>query len=157
MKDAFAGESQANRKYLAFAKKAKEEGYASIAKLFITTAGAEIIHSMQHLQTLGEGVKSTADNLKAAAEGETFEFEEMYPPYIEETKKDGNDAAVRTFTFANEAKKVHAQLYKKALEGLEKNEVKDYYLCPVCGYIGENSAPEKCPICGTGKDKFRKY
>lgn len=158
LKEAFAGESQANRKYLAFAKKAEEEGYLNAAKLFKAAAEAETIHAFNHLKALN-GIKSTAENLQEGINGETYEFEDMYPPMLEEAKKEGRTDAQRAFHLANEAEKVHAKLYKDALDNLEKekNEAIDYYLCPVCGYIEKNSTPEKCPICGVKGEKFIKY
>lgn len=154
--EAFAGESQANRKYLAFSKKADEEGYKNIARLFKATAEAETIHALSHLKTMGK-VKSTGDNLKAALEGETYEFEKMYPDFLEEAKKEGNQAAIRTFHLANEAEKVHARLYNDAALELEQGKEHDYYLCPVCGNIVLDNAPEKCSICGAPGSKFIMY
>ncbi|MDK2822813.1 MAG: hypothetical protein PWQ67_663 [Clostridia bacterium] len=156
LKDAFAGESQANRKYLAFAKKAEEEGYEVVAKLFRAAAEAETIHAHNHLKALG-GIKSTAENLKEGIKGETYEFETMYPPMIEEAKREGRSDAQRSFHFANESEKVHARLYQDALDNLDKKEIFDYYLCPVCGNIEKGSAPEKCAICGAKGEVFIKY
>ncbi len=153
LKAAFAGESQANRKYLAFAKKADEEGYTTVAKLFRAAAEAETVHAMSELKNLGL-VKSTAENLQAAVEGETFEFTEMYPGFIAEAEKEGNAGAKRAFELANAAEKVHADLYKKALAGLEQKAEVEYYVCQVCGHIHENGAPDKCPICGAPASKF---
>ncbi|KUO50239.1 MAG: rubrerythrin [Desulfitibacter sp. BRH_c19] len=155
LKDAFAGESQANRKYLAFAKKADEDGYPIIAKLFRATAEAETLHAHAHLRTLG-AIKSTKENLEAAVEGETYEFTKMYPEFIEEAKQEGNKRAQRSFELANEAEKVHGGLFKKTLEKMDKVEDVDFYLCEVCGNIVENSAPEKCSICGAPASKFKK-
>jgi rubrerythrin len=155
LKDAFAGESQANRKYLAFAKKAEEEGYISIAKLFRAAAEAETIHAHNHLRELG-GIKSTKENLLEAINGETYEFQNMYPQMIEDAKKEGNNSALRSFNYANEVEKVHAQLFKKALENIDKKENVDYYVCPVCGNTFENEAPDKCPICNALKKFFIK-
>jgi len=152
---AFAGESQANRKYLAFAKQADQEGFPQIAKLFRATAEAETIHAHAHLKAMG-GIKSTAENLKAAFSGETYEFEEMYPPFIKTAEADNNAAAVRTFKLANEAEKVHADLYKKALANLASKEVYDVFLCPVCGHVAEGSAPDACPICGAKAAAYKK-
>lgn len=152
---AFAGESQANRKYLAFAKQAETEGYAQVAKLFRATAEAETIHAHAHLKAMG-GIKTTAENLKTAVEGETYEFNDMYPPFIVEAEAEGNTAAVRTFKLANEAEKVHADLYSKALAALENKEEFDLYLCPICGHIAEKAAPEKCPICGAAAKVYKK-
>lgn len=155
LKEAFAGESQANRKYLAFAKKADAEGHTQIAKLFRAAADAETVHAHAHLRVLG-GIKSTEENLKEAIEGETEEFEEMYPGFIEEAKAEDNTAAVITFENANAVEKIHADLYKKALENMANNEEVDYYVCQVCGNTVENEAPEKCPICGVPASKFIK-
>lgn len=152
---AFAGESQANRKYLAFAKQADAEGYSQIAKLFRATAEAETIHAHAHLKAMG-GIKSTAENLKSAVEGETYEFETMYPPFIAEAEAEGNTAAVRTFKLANEAEKVHALLYAQALANLDNKEVSDVYLCPICGHVELKQAPEKCPICGAKGAAYKK-
>ncbi|GAB6157799.1 rubrerythrin family protein [Desulfotomaculum varum] len=154
LKAAFAGESQANRKYLAFAAKADQEGYPAVAKLFRAAAEAEAIHALSELRALG-AIKSTAENLQAAIDGETYEFTHMYPGFIQEASGEGNEQARRAFHFANEAEKVHAALYKKALAALEKKENLDYYLCPVCGYIHENTAPDKCPICGANGSAFK--
>jgi rubrerythrin len=152
---AFAGESQANRKYLAFAKQADLEGYPQIARLFRATAEAETIHAHAHLKAMGV-VKSTADNLKAAISGETYEFREMYPPFIKEAEAENNTAAIRTFKLANEAEKVHAGLYEKALANLDKKEMTNVYLCIVCGHIAEGGVPDACPICGAKAQAYKK-
>ncbi len=156
LQEAFAGESQANRKYLAFAEKARQEGYDSVARLFEATAEAETIHALNEFKALGM-VKSTRENLETAINGETYEFESMYPPFIAEAEKEGHQSALRAFKFANEAEKVHAALYKQALEDLDKGISHKYYLCPVCGNIEVDSAPEKCKICGVPGSKFVKY
>lgn len=155
LKEAFAGESQANRKYLAFAKQAEKDGYAQAAKLFRAAAEAETVHAHAHLRTLGE-VKNTADNLKAAVSGETFEFKSMYPDMIKTAEAEGNKAALRSFTFANEVEKIHAQLYQKALDNLDSLPEADYYVCSVCGYTCENEAPDTCPVCSAKKKAFFK-
>jgi rubrerythrin len=152
---AFAGESQANRKYAAFAQKAEEEGFTQVAKLFRVTAEAETIHANAHLKAMGK-LGSTADNLKAAIEGETYEFSEMYPEFIEVAESEEDNAALRAFKYAIEAEKVHAELYKKALDNLGSNETADLYLCTVCGHIAEGAAPETCPLCGAKKQAFKK-
>jgi len=156
LKESFAGESQANRKYLAFAKKADEEGYPGVAKLFRAAAEAEAIHALKELQAMG-GIKTTKENLQSAIEGETYEFTEMYPGFIKTAEAEGNSQAKRVFHLANEAEKVHAELYKKALDGLDGKADTDYYVCTVCGYIHENSAPEKCPICGAAAKAFKNF
>jgi len=152
---AFAGESQANRKYLSFAKQADKEGYTQIAKLFRATAEAETIHALAHFKNMGM-IKSTAENLQAAIDGETYEFSVMYPEFITEAEAEGNTNAVRAFTLANEAEKVHAKLYKKALANLEVKGSSDYYLCTICGHIHENSAPDLCPICNAKAEAYNK-
>ncbi len=155
LKEAFAGESQANQKYKAFAKKAEKEGFANIAKLFRTTAEAERIHAEGHLKAL-EMIASTAENLQGAIDGETFEFTKMYPPMVEKANEDGHKAKTM-FRFAVEAEEVHAQIYTKALEAVKKGidlDVKDFHLCPICGFIELGEAPEKCPVCGALKKVF---
>lgn len=153
--EAFAGESQANRKYLAFARKAEEEGYKQIAKLFRAAAEAETVHALNHLRELG-GIKSTRENLEAAINGESYEFEKMYPQMIEDAKAEKDDAALRSFTYANEVEKIHAELYRKALENIGKNPDVDYYVCQVCGNTVEGEAPDECPICGAKKQAFKR-
>ncbi len=152
---AFAGESQANRKYLAFAKQADKEGYPQVAKLFRAAAEAETVHAHNHLRTLA-GVKSTADNLKEAISGETHEFKEMYPEMIQHAQEEKLKAAELTFNFANEVEKVHAALYQHALDNLENLKEADYYVCSVCGYTCENEAPDKCPVCNAKASAFFK-
>lgn len=153
--DAFGGESQANRKYLAFAEAAEKEGYKQAAKLFRAAAMAETVHAHSHLRAMG-GVKATADNLKAAVEGETYEFKSMYPPMIEAAKSEGNKDAERSFRYANAVEKIHAALYQKMLDNLGKNPDIDYHVCSVCGNTVEGGAPDKCPICGADKSSFKK-
>ena len=155
LRDAFAGESQANRKYLAFAKKAERDGYSQVAKLFRAAAEAETVHAHAHLKALGE-IGSTADNLKVAVAGETHEFKNMYPAMIEEAKEEGNKTAERSFTFANEVEQIHAKLYQKALDNLDSLEEADYYVCSVCGMTVENEPPDKCPVCGAKASAFFK-
>jgi len=155
LQDAFAGESQANRKYLAFAKKADQEGYKQVARLFRAAAEAETVHAHAHLRSL-KGIKSTADNLKAAIAGETHEFKSMYPAMINEAKAEDNKAALRSFEYANAVEKVHANLYQKALEKMDKLEEADYYVCSVCGYTCEDEAPDECPVCKAKKKAFFK-
>jgi rubrerythrin len=155
LSEAFAGESQANRKYLAFAKQAEQEGYKQVAKLFRAAAEAETVHAHSHLRTLG-GVKGTADNLQEAVAGETHEFKEMYPAMIEAAKAEGENAAVRSFTYANEVEKVHAALYQKALSNLEELKETDYYVCSVCGFTCENEPPDSCPVCNAKAKAFFK-
>ncbi len=153
--DAFAGESQANRKYLAYAKQADKEGFAQIARLFRAAAEAETVHAHAHLRTLGK-VKTTADNLKDAIAGETHEFKSMYPAMIADAQAEGNKAGERTLSYANEVEKVHATLYEKALEKMGGLEKADYYVCSVCGYTCENEPPGTCPVCGSPASVFSK-
>ncbi len=153
--EAFAGESQANRKYLSFAEQAEKDGLPNIARLFRTTAEAETIHANGHLKALGH-IKSTAENLQAAIDGETHEYREMYPPMLAKAEEEGHKAK-RMFGYAVKAEAVHAELYTKALEAAAKGEdlaVTEFYLCPVCGHIELGSPPEKCPICGAKAAAF---
>ncbi len=156
LKQAFAGESQANRKYLAFAAKADQEGFPQVARLFRAAADAETIHAHSHLRAL-KGVRSTRENLEEAVAGDTYEFKSMYPAMIESARTEGNKEAERSFHFANEVEKVHAALYQKLLKSLGSDgEAYPYYVCPVCGYTAENEAPETCPVCGAKGKMFRK-
>jgi rubrerythrin len=156
LKGAFAGESQANRKYLAFAVKADKEGYPQVARLFRAAAEAETVHAHNHLKAL-KGIGSTAQNLEAAIAGETFEFKQMYPEMIEAAKAEGNKEAERSFNYANEVEKVHAQLYQKLLQTLSSSqETYPYYVCPTCGFTAEGSAPDVCPVCRVKGEMFRK-
>jgi rubrerythrin len=153
--EAFAGESQANRRYLAFAAKADQEGYPQVARLFRAAAEAETIHAHNHLRAL-KGIKSTKENLQEAIHGETHEFSEMYPGMIAAAKDSGNKEAERTFAFANEVEKVHAQLYEKYLNAMEEKKLVDIYVCPVCGYTVEEAPPDNCPVCGAKGKVFKK-
>ncbi len=155
LKEAFAGESQANRRYLAFAKRAEEEGYPQVARLFRAAAEAETIHAHNHLRELG-GIKSTRENLQAAIEGESYEFEKMYPQMIADAEREGEDGAGRSFRFAKEVEKIHADLYRKALEDLGNNPDVPYYVCQVCGNTVEGEAPDVCSICGAGRERFKR-
>jgi rubrerythrin len=158
LKAAFAGESQANRLYLAFAKKAEEEGFPQIAKLFKAAAEAETVHAHNHLRVMGQ-VKSTLDNLGTAVSGETYEFKKMYPDFMSEAKKEGNKPALLSFNYANQVEQIHANLYQKAIESLKNKKdlpKAEMYVCPVCGNTFEGNVSDVCPICATGKDKFMK-
>jgi len=157
LKEAFAGESQANQKYRAFAKKAERDGFANVARLFQAAAEAERIHAEGHLKAL-EGIGSTAENLQAAINGETYEYTEMYPPMYDQAKADDHKAK-RMFEYALKAEEVHAKLYTLALEAVQqgKDLDVDFYLCPVCGYIEFGKPTEDCPVCGTKADKFVQY
>lgn len=156
LQEAFAGESQANRKYLAFSRKAGEEGYKGVAKLFRATAAAETVHAFNHLTEMG-GIKSTLENLKAAYSGEHYEFTKMYPEFIEKAKEEKHGGARKTFFYANEVEKIHSKLYEKAIEivasGKECPEC-EYYVCSKCGYTVADAPPDKCPVCSAKKEEF---
>ncbi len=152
---AFAGESQANRKYTAYAKKAEAEGKPNAAKLFRAAADAETLHALKHFEVAGK-LSGTADNLKDAVAGETHEYKEMYPDFVKLAEAEGNKAALMSFTFAMKAEEVHARLYQEALDNIDAEGEVFYYLCPVCGNI-EKAVPDKCPICGAPGSKFIKY
>ncbi|WP_324735614.1 rubrerythrin family protein [Thermococcus sp. SY098] len=156
LSEAYAGESQAHMRYMIFAEVAEKEGFPNIAKLFRAIAFAELVHARNHLKAIG-GVKDTVENLQVAIDGETFEVEEMYPAYKAVAELQGENEAVRSTTYALEAEKIHAELYRKAKElAKEKKdiEIKKVYICPVCGYTAVDEAPEKCPVCGVPKEKF---
>ena len=155
LKEAFAGESQANRKYLAFAKKADQEGYPQVAKLFRAAAEAETVHAHAHLKALG-GIRNTAENLKEAIAGETYEFKNMYPEMIEAARSEGQKNAERSFVYANAVEKVHAELYQKALDNIKAQVQADYYVCSVCGYTCEDEPPDSCPVCQSKAKAFFK-
>ena len=155
LKEAFAGESQANRKYLAFAKQANSEGYPQIARLFRAAADAETVHAIAHLRAM-DGVGSTKENLEAAVSGETFEFKNMYPGMIEQADADGEDEAKMSFMNANSVEQIHAGLYQKYLNSMDNVPVADIYVCQVCGNTVENEAPDVCPICASPRSEFKK-
>lgn len=155
LKEAFAGESQANRKYLAFAEKADKDGYPQVARLFRAAAEAETVHAMNHLKAL-KAIGATADNLKEAIAGETAEFREMYPGMIKDAQAEGHKEALRSFEFANAVEQTHAQLYQKALANLEKKELVDIFVCGVCGHTVEGEPPDQCPVCKALKKFFKK-
>jgi rubrerythrin len=155
LKEAFAGESQANRKYLAFAKKADDEGFFQVARLFRAAAAAETVHAHNHL-TVMEGIKGTEENLKEAIAGEVEEFKEMYPSFIKEAVEEKNEAAKWTFDVANKVEEIHASLYEKALQSLGENIEVTYYVCNFCGNTVEKEAPELCSVCGAPRKEFKK-
>jgi rubrerythrin len=156
LKEAFAGESQANRKYLAFAEKADKEGYPQAARLFRAAGAAETVHAHNHLRAL-KGIRSTGENLGEAIGGETHEFKKMYPEMIQVAEAEGNTPAKRTFHFANEVEKVHAQLYQNLLDTLgSSQETYPYYVCPVCGHTAEKEPPDVCPVCGTKGEMYKR-
>jgi len=156
LQDAFAGESQANRKYLAFAKKAVQEGLPQIARLFRAAAAAETVHAHAHLRVMG-GIGDTGANLQAAIEGEGFEFQEMYPKFVEEAEQEGNAPAVTTFRYAMEVEKVHHDLYSNALESAQAGRdvpAAAIHVCDVCGNTFVGDVPDRCPVCGASRDRF---
>lgn len=153
--DAFAGESQANRKYLAYAKQAEKEGFAQAAKLFRAAAEAETIHAHAHLRNAGK-IGDTMANLQDALNGETHEFTSMYPQMIKDAESEGEKVAQRYFGWANQVEEVHANLYKKAIEAGAKAPETDYYLCPACGYTHEGVFSGKCPVCNVDGSSFFK-
>lgn len=152
---AFIGEAQANRKYVAYAKKAETEGHYNAARLFRAAADAETLHALKEFEVAGK-VRSTRENLMDGIEGETYEYTSMYPPFIEDAEKEGNRAAAIVFTQAKKAEEVHARLYKEALEALDSKEEVRYYLCPVCGNI-EKEPTDRCVICGVEGARFIEY
>ena len=155
LREAFAGESQANQKYRAFAKKAELDGFSNVARLFRTAAEAERIHAEGHLKSLA-GIGSTVENLEAAIAGETHEYTSMYPPMLEQAEAEGHRAKVM-FSYAVKAEAVHADLYSRALDAVKQNtDIAEarFYLCPVCGDIEFGVPPERCPICGAPGARF---
>ena len=154
--EAFAGESQANRKYTAFAAQAEKEGFPQAAKLFRAAAEAVAVHSANHLRAL-KAIKTTKENLREAIAGETHEFKEMYPDMIAAAKAEGAKDAERSFNYANAVEEYHARLYHDMLDGLEaRKESYPYFVCPVCGMTVEREAPEKCQVCGVKGSMFKK-
>ncbi|MDK2886738.1 MAG: hypothetical protein PWP54_1301 [Thermosipho sp. (in: thermotogales)] len=160
LEDAFAGESMAHMKYLIFSEEAEKKGLKKLAKLFKAIAYAEYVHAKNHFKVLRKLSENMADNVQAGIDGETFEIEEMYPVYKNSAEFQGESEAIRSTHFALEAEKIHAEMYKKAKDLVEKGQ--DYtaekiYICPVCGYTVEDEAPEKCPVCGAPKEKFVEF
>jgi len=159
LRTAFAGESQAHMRYLIFSRKAEEEGYPSVARLFKAIAFAEQVHATNHLKTLGD-LGSSGENLDAAIGGETFEVEEMYPAYDAVSKLQGEKRAQKSIYYALEAEKIHASMYQQAKQAVDSGkdpEIGQVYVCSVCGYTGEGDPPERCPICGAAKEKFKTF
>ncbi|UCD50726.1 MAG: rubrerythrin family protein [Phycisphaerales bacterium] len=156
LQDAFAGESQANRKYLAFAKKADQDGFPQVAKLFRAAAEAETVHAHAHLRVM-DGVQGTSENLEAAIDGEGFEFQTMYPEFVKQARSDGHKGAVTSFERALAVEEIHHGLYSKALEAVKSGSdlpTRKIYVCTVCGNTVEGDAPDACPVCKAAKEKF---
>ena len=156
LKEAFAGESQANRMYLAFAKKADADGYGQVARLFRAAAAAETVHAHAHFDVMG-GVKSTADNVRAGIDGEGFEFQNMYPKFVAEAESEGNGEAAQSFGNAMAVEEIHHGLYSQALKSVEAGTdlpAARIFVCPVCGNTVLDEAPDPCPICRSPKDRF---
>lgn len=156
LKEAFAGESRANRTYLAFAEKAGKDGFPQAARLFRAAAAAETIHAHAHLRVMG-GVKGTAENLRAAVEGEGFEFQEMYPGFLAEAEAESNKPAVISFKNALAVEKIHHDLYSGALKAVERGKdlpVEGIFVCSVCGNTVPGEPPHTCPVCGAPRSKF---
>lgn len=153
--DAFAGESQANRRYLAYSQRAEDEFLHGVAKLFRAIAEAETIHAIKHLRTAGK-VRSTKENLEDAIAGETHEYTRMYPEMIAHAKEESHKSAEVGFDYANKVEALHAQLYKKALADPDNFPVQDYYICKICGYTAAKDMPDVCPVCGANQKAFFK-
>jgi rubrerythrin len=156
LQEAFAGESQANRKYLAFAKKADKDGFSQVAKLFRAVAEAETIHAHSHLRAL-DGVKDTAENLQGAIAGEKHEFTEMYPGFLKDAEAEGNKRAIISIKHAMATEKVHHDLFEQALAAVAAGkdlESLGIFLCPVCGHVELGEAPDRCPVCNVKKEKY---
>ena len=158
LKTAFAGESQANRKYLAFAKKADEDGFPGIARLFRAAAAAETVHAQNHFRAM-DGIQSTAENLQAAIGGENYEVASMYPPMLADAEAEGEKRAARSFRYALEVEKIHENLYRQAADSLQQGKdlpAQEYYVCPVCGNTHVGRPEGRCPICNTPAERFEK-
>jgi rubrerythrin len=158
LKTAFAGESQASRKYLYFAEKADKEGQSQIARLFRAASDAETVHARNHLKAMG-AIGSIAENLETAISGEHYEFTQMYPGMIDQAKVENNNEAFKSFDWANQVERIHHGLYQQALSDLEagnKKESKPFYVCQNCGNTIEGEAQDKCSVCGFSKEWFKK-
>lgn len=155
----FAGEGQAHMRYLIFAQKAEKEGYPDLARLFEAVALAEQVHATNHLKVL-DGVNTSAQNLQEALDGETFEVKQMYPAYKETARLEEEKGAERSTDWALQAEKVHAVMYEKARQAVENGkdiELEKVFICEVCGYTAEGGAPDRCPVCGAPKNRFRMF
>jgi rubrerythrin len=154
--EAFVGEAKAHHRLLAFARKADDEGYSQIARLFRAVAAAEGVHAERHLRLLGEAVvQSTEENLQSSFERETTVNQVYYPQFIRQAEEEGERAAALTFSQARDVEEGHAALYKHALSVMLRDETHDFYVCHVCGYVAEREAPDQCPVCGAKREQFR--
>ncbi|RLI07058.1 rubrerythrin family protein [Candidatus Bathyarchaeota archaeon] len=156
--EAFAGESQANRRYLFFAEKADQEGHSQIARLFRAAAEAESVHALNHLRVM-QGGKTTRENLVEAISGEQHEFTDMYPRFVKRAEAEGQDKAKRSFNLANQVEQVHHSLFQAAVASLDSGQAakdRPFYVCQVCGNTVEGEAPEKCPVCGAPQKMFKR-
>ena len=156
LREAFAGESQASTRYLAFARKAEQEKHPRVARLFRAAAASEVVHARNHLEAM-DGVGSTQDNLRTAIDGENMEHVKMYPEFIEQAKKDEDTKAARTFEWARSVEMAHEALYKAALDALEggaEPQVTECFVCQLCGFTAEGEAPDRCPVCGAPRAQF---
>lgn len=159
LENAFAGESQAHMKYTIFSSVAEREGMKNIARLFKAVAYAELVHAQNHLKELGK-IKSTPENLQEAMDGENYEVDEMYPAFVEISKMQEEKGATRTFNYALNAEKIHSQMYEDARKTAEAGndiELREVYICPVCGYTHEGEPPDFCPVCGARKESFKEF
>jgi len=156
LQEAFAGESQANRTYLAFAARAEADGWAQVAKLFRAAAQAETVHAHAHLRAMG-GVKDTAANLQSGIDGEGHEFRQMYPGFVAQAQAEGNKAAVISFKNAMAVEEIHHGLYEQALAAVQQGQVLPscaIFVCGICGNTVQGDAPDRCPVCGAPKARF---
>ncbi len=156
---AFAGESQAHMKYLIFADQAEKDGFPNVARTFRANAYAEQVHATSHFKVLKK-LSDTSANLQVGIDGETFEFEEMYPAYNAVAELQEEAGASRSTRWAMEAEKVHAVMYQNAKESVDKQQDiknEEIYVCPFCGWTHVGEPPDNCPICNAPKEKFKKF
>ena len=154
--EAFVGEAKAHHRLLAFARKAEDEGYGQVAKLFRAVAAAEGVHAERHLRLMGDAlIRGTEENVAYSFEQETTVNQVYYPRFIQEAEAEGEAAAAVTFKDARDVEERHAELYKHALGAMLRDETHDYHVCQVCGYVAERHPPEACPVCGAKKEHFR--
>jgi len=173
LRSVFGGESMAHMRYMVWADKAKRDGFPNVARLFMAISRAEQAHATGHFKAMskeagaflvpaggGFGLGSTSANLAGAIEGELFEVNEMYPAYLAEAKRQGERTAVRSMTFAFKAEKIHARMYQKAKQAVDrKRDVKlgAVHICTMCGHTIEGRLPKKCPICGAAQSRYESF